>query len=436
MHRMVTDGTLDNPDGAGRLRRPDEDITVQDVITGEIFHSPPPADELPDRLTALCQFANGSVLGGGVYIAAGSVLISNSTVSFGGTNFATFSGGAGTNTLVVTFTNSTAATVEAAQALVRRLTYKNLAGSVTNLTRTIRLAINDGRSGTNNPLAFMTVNLLYADAGPDMFSPAVRGVPYRIYVPDSGGSTVTVIDPATAKSAGRIPSSYTTALDADGLRGARLGIFLPLFGTAEDDQRAGSVVRTAVRRMEQKGAQIVDVAAPAMPAEGDVSLIRFEFKFHLNAYLAGRPAAPVRSLSEILDKRLFHPALEQPFRRSNDVATLDSDEYRTMAAKQGQLREALLHAMDDHRVVALVYPTLRRTAAKIGEPQSGGNCHASAATGLPAITVPAGFADDGMPVGVELLGRPFAETDLLKLAYAFEQATHHRRPPPLTPQLR
>jgi Fic family protein len=65
MHRMVTDGTLDNPDGAGRLRRPDEDITVQDVITGEIFHSPPPADELPDRLTALCQFANGSVLGGG-----------------------------------------------------------------------------------------------------------------------------------------------------------------------------------------------------------------------------------------------------------------------------------------------------------------------------------------------------------------------------------
>jgi Fic family protein len=62
MHRMVTDGTLDNPDGAGRLRRPDENVTVQDVITGEIFHSPPPAEELPDRLAALCEFANGSVL--------------------------------------------------------------------------------------------------------------------------------------------------------------------------------------------------------------------------------------------------------------------------------------------------------------------------------------------------------------------------------------
>lgn len=62
MHRMVTDGTLDNPDGAGRLRRPDEKVTVQDVITGEIFHSPPPAQELPDRLAALCEFANASVL--------------------------------------------------------------------------------------------------------------------------------------------------------------------------------------------------------------------------------------------------------------------------------------------------------------------------------------------------------------------------------------
>ncbi|MBI3492346.1 MAG: amidase, partial [Acidobacteria bacterium] len=225
------------------------------------------------------------------------------------------------------------------------------------------------------------------------------------------------------------------SLERDGLRGARLGVFVPLFGAASEDQRAGSVVRTAVQAMEQRGAQTVEVKADGLPNEGEVSLIRFEFKFHLNEYLRRTPRAPVRTLSEVLDKGLFHPSLEQGFRRSNDVATLDSDEYRTMQARQAQLRETLLNAMDDNHVVALVYPTLRRTAAKIGEPQTGGNCAASAATGLPAITVPAGFADDGMPVGVEFLGRPFAEPDLLKLAYAFEQATHHRHPPPLTPAL-
>ena len=106
-----------------------------------------------------------------------------------------------------------------------------------------------------------------------------------------------------------------------------------------------------------------------------------------------------------------------------------------MAAKQAQLRDRLLKTMDDQQLAALVYPTLRRTSAKIGEPQAGGNCAASAASGLPSITVPAGFADDGMPVGVEFLGRAFAEPTLLTLAFAFEQATHHRRPPPLTPPL-
>lgn len=240
-------------------------------------------------------------------------------------------------------------------------------------------------------------------------------------------------DPITQASAGHIPRTYLDALDADGLRGARLGVVVSLFGEAAEDQRAGSVVRTAVRAMEQRGARAVDVVIPSI-SEQDVSVIRFEFKFQLNQYLA-ETKAPVRNLSEILDKGLFHPALEQSFRRSNEVATLDSDEYRAAREKQLRLRELLLKTMGDQHVDALVYPTLRRTAAKIGEPQSGGNCAASAATGLPAITVPAGFADDGMPVGVEFLGRPFTESDLLRLAYAYEQATHHRHPPPLMPPL-
>jgi Asp-tRNA(Asn)/Glu-tRNA(Gln) amidotransferase A subunit family amidase len=207
-------------------------------------------------------------------------------------------------------------------------------------------------------------------------------------------------------------------------------------GETAEDQRAGSVARTAIREMASAGARIVDVQPAEVPTEADgVAIIRHEFKFDLNDYLRRTPRAPVRTLSEVIEKRLMIPALETSFRRSDEIATLDTDEYRAIVARNARLRESLTKAMDDRGVVALVYPTLRRTSAKIGEPQLGGNCASSAATGLPAITVPAGFADDGLPVGIELLGRPFAEPDLLKLAHAYEIATRHRHPPALTPAL-
>ena len=242
-------------------------------------------------------------------------------------------------------------------------------------------------------------------------------------------------DPVTARSAGHVPRTYSTSLDPNGLRGARIGVLLPLFGQDPEDLRAGSVVRSAIRTMEQQGARIVDVDLPDFPSEVDVSVIRFEFKFDLNDYLRKTPRAPVRSLAEILDKGVYLKAVEQAFQRSNEIASLDTSEYRAAVQRQAQLRDRIVKVVDDSQLTALVYPTLRRTAAKIGEPQTGGNCAASAATGLPAITVPAGFADNGMPVGVEFLGRAFAESDLLKLAYAFENTTHARRPPPLTPRL-
>ncbi|HEX7136417.1 MAG TPA: amidase family protein, partial [Vicinamibacterales bacterium] len=189
--------------------------------------------------------------------------------------------------------------------------------------------------------------------------------------------------------------------------------------------------------MRSAGAQTFDVQLADAPTETDgIAIIRYEFRGDLNAYLAKTPAAPVRSLTDVLAKGVIHPSLETALRRSNEITTLDSDEYRAIVARNAHLRDALVRLMDERGIVALVYPTLRRTSAKIGEPQLGGNCAASAATGLPAITVPAGFADDGLPVGVELLGRPFSETELLKLAYSYEQQTHHRRPPVLTPTLR
>jgi amidase len=89
--------------------------------------------------------------------------------------------------------------------------------------------------------------------------------------------------------------------------------------------------------------------------------------------------------------------------------------------------------MKAQRLDALAYPTLRRKPAKVEAPQVGGNCQLSATTGLPAISMQAGFTPDGLPIGLELLGNEFTETELLNLAYSFEQATHNRRLPSTTP---
>ena len=85
--------------------------------------------------------------------------------------------------------------------------------------------------------------------------------------------------------------------------------------------------------------------------------------------------------------------------------------------------------MDDNRVDALAYPVARRIVPVAGGNQLGSNAGLSAQTGFPAINVPAGFTAGGFPVGIELLGRPFAEPTLIALAYSFEQLTRHRRPP-------
>jgi amidase len=242
-------------------------------------------------------------------------------------------------------------------------------------------------------------------------------------------------DPVTTRPERRVAASYAGGLAAAALRGARLGVLTPYFGTTPEEARVSAIVRDAIRDMTAAGATAIDIADAELPTETeDVAIIRYEFKFDLDDYLRRTPAAPVRTLAEVLEKGAFHPSLEQAFRRSNEVASLDSDEYRAIVARNAQLRAALLERMENARLTALVYPTLRRTPARIGEPQAGGNCAAAAATGLPAITVPAGFVD-GLPIGVELLGRPYSELELLRLALAYESATHHRRPPALTPAL-
>ena len=247
-------------------------------------------------------------------------------------------------------------------------------------------------------------------------------------------------DAQTAASVGNIPKSYTDYLQLTGLRSARIGLLTALLATDPADAEVAAVVRGAVGEMKEQGAEPVDVAIPGLSdlltdrANGFL-IIRQDFKFDLNAYLAARPSAPVRTLEEVLASGKFHPAVETNLRNSQAVESRDTEEYLAHIVKRNILRDAILKAMADNRVEALAYPTIRRKANVIGEMQMGTNCQLSANSGLPAITVPGGFTADGLPVGVELLGRAWSEPQLIKFAYAYEQATHHRRPPASTPAL-
>jgi len=247
-------------------------------------------------------------------------------------------------------------------------------------------------------------------------------------------------DPQTAASIGHIPKSYTDFLQLGGLRGARIGTLTNLFGADPADAEVATVVRAAINQMKASGAELVDVTIPGlnellMDRLNGFLILTQDFKFDFNAYLAAHPTAPARTLEEVLASGKYHPSLETGLRTSQAVESRDTKEYLEHIVKRDTLRQAILKAMADHRLDALAYPTIRRKANVAGQPQAGTNCHLSANSGLPAIVVPGGFTPDGLPVGVELLGRAWSEPLLIKLAYAYEQATRHRRPPASTPAL-
>ena len=242
-------------------------------------------------------------------------------------------------------------------------------------------------------------------------------------------------DEVTARSRGNIPASYADFLTEGALAGARIGVVGWLVGDAPEDEPVAEVIRAALDVMEEAGAEVVEVELPGVPdlLQGG-SVVPVEFKFQLADYLAA-PGTPVKSLREILDSGLYHAAVEERYLSSDNARGLDDPDYLQSLARRAPLREAVTRFLDDERLDALAYPTLRRTAAPIGLPQHGNNCALSAVSGLPALVVPAGYAADGMPVGIELLGRAWDEGALIRLAYSYEQLTHHRRPPATTPSL-
>ena len=243
-------------------------------------------------------------------------------------------------------------------------------------------------------------------------------------------------DAVTADAAAHVPASYRNGLGTAHLKGARIGVLRALFGGAPEDETVATLTQKALDAMKVQGAEVVEVTVPGLDdLLRDSSVIADEFKFDFAAYLARHPSAPVKSLGEIIDRGLDHEALDQVFRQRNATQKRESEHYRQALLKRRALRQAIETALEAQRLDAIAYPTLRRKPAIIGEPQLGSNCQLSATTGLPAISMPAGFTEDVLPVGIEFLGSAFSERALLGLAFAWEQAAAPRRAPFSAPPL-
>jgi len=247
--------------------------------------------------------------------------------------------------------------------------------------------------------------------------------------PDDGDAT-------TAAARGHVPPSYRDGLKPDALKGVHIGVLKNLIGTAPEDNEVNTIDRKALDAMKAAGAQVEDVAIPGLDdlLRGS-SLINAEFKFDLIDYLKQFPSAPVHSLADILDKGEYDKALEAMFRARNRPTERETEEYRRARVKRTAARDLVLATMDELKLDVLAYPPLQRKPALIGDPQQGSTCQLSAASGMPTISMPAGFTDDGVPIGIEVLGRDWTEPRLLAIAYAYEQATHFRRPPSTVPPL-
>jgi Asp-tRNA(Asn)/Glu-tRNA(Gln) amidotransferase A subunit family amidase len=242
-------------------------------------------------------------------------------------------------------------------------------------------------------------------------------------------------DAVTAPSRGRLTGTFREHLAEDAFRGRRIGLLKTMFGASPEDEEVSAIGLKALDQLKAQGAELVEVQVPGLDeVVNRSSLINLEFKTDLQAYLAQFPKAPVGSLQEILDRGAYHAALETMFKLRN-AAVPDPEEIRKVEARR-QAATALVRAtLDEHRLDALAYPTLRRRPVVVEEPQRGSNCQLSATTGFPAMAMPAGFTNDGVPIGFELLGPAWSDQRLVAMAYAYERAARPRRAPPTTPPL-
>ncbi|RMH21476.1 MAG: amidase [Acidobacteria bacterium] len=253
-------------------------------------------------------------------------------------------------------------------------------------------------------------------------------------------------DPATAASAGHTHDDYVQFLDEGGLKGARIGVSRNHFGF---DPNVDQLMEEALDALRKGGAEVIDPVELATWNEigrPSFQVLLYEFKAGIESYLASLgPGAPARTLADLIAWNETHRDASMPyfgqelFLQAQEKGGLDSPEYlEALETAQRLARsEGIDKVMDEHRLDAVVAPTGSPawvTDLVNGDHFIGSSSTPAAVAGYPNVTVPAGFVF-GLPVGISFFGRAWSEPTLLKLAYAYEQATLHRQPPKFLPTL-
>ena len=245
-------------------------------------------------------------------------------------------------------------------------------------------------------------------------------------------------DPITRLAERNVQRDYTKFLDKNGLKGARIAVFRQYVEDAKTDPEIKALTEKAIADLKAQGAEIVD---PFRFPEYDAlrkGLWCGDFQADLNAYLAAHGKhAPYHTLAEIVASGLYLPYIQEEIEGAGKPPKGAEDRRRPCPDVYHDLpkitfREALLKAMESQRVDAIVYPTWSNPPRKVGDitsPAGDNSQILSPQTGFPAVTVPMGFTYGSLPAGLTFLGRQFSEPVLIKFAYAYEQATKHRKAP-------
>ena len=240
-------------------------------------------------------------------------------------------------------------------------------------------------------------------------------------------------DPATEVMRGMPPPRFRERLGEASLEGLRFGKLDSYFERADDATRG--VIEDALDWLEQQGATLVSVEiielADLISRSG---VIGHEFRNDLDRYLTQFGSEQITGLADIVDLGLYHQAVAGQLNRSRDAET-DGEAYRKALAARAELRTAVERVVEENELDAVVYPTIGQVPVFIGESQPGNNCSIAANSGLPALSLPAGFSGSGLPVGMELLAGFLEDERLLAIGHAIETGYPQRQPPAVTPEL-